>query len=576
MRFLHPPKEAPCGLGLDGLPPGLDLPCGLPVALGLQDQAVDQRWLQALLEDMLQHGPVCMVAQHANAIDTLLLHPPLEQARQQGRLLLWLLDPDLAYASRPDGLGPFLEELRQGGLGPRHALLLLATPPAHLGHSVQALQAWAGQWARWCRKWPRPVVLAFCGWSQAQEVLAPLRTLAHTFSHVAMLGHEAGRPLLFVERWNSPAGPVFETRFGLQVEPGMGRLCSDGTRLQAAGLSGTPRLLQAPDQDTVLATRAALAGQTAVPVAWQVLDDLDAVQAAAQTAIAATVLLDAGPPEQQLDLLQRVYQLRSTRGRALKIVVRESSDKVRANLEQGLMQLGANTLVYRELGFARLQKRIEELREQTFVGEVAADFTTARAAFLPEPQCGYLAPTAFCDSVQAMLERSATLGLRHSLLRLRMQATVAHLDALQACSAARPGDVLTADENALYVFLFACASSDLEPALARLFSLAPGELFAAQTLYTSPDDMASVLQSLRAAAQEGLPDYRSYASLQRSQARAAGLAAAPANLAQAMTALPPRDEGTGPPQQASAATPRVQPSPLGRRNASAPQGAQPC
>lgn len=581
MRFLSPKPTPPCGLGIDALPTGLGcLPLGTPVALAMQDRTPDRQWLQSLLQDMLQGGPVFLLTENQAQADALLQQPALQLAHTHGRLLVWLMGADLAFAKRPSGLQPVLDELAQAGLTRAHALLVLAAPAVHFGSSVASVQQWGRQWGHWCRRRTRPVVMAFNQWTRTQEVLAPLRTLAHVFEHVAVLGSEAKHTLLYVERWNGTDGPVFEARLGLANDTATQRLVYDGSRVGSAQHGAAERLVEAPDQYTVIATQAAVAGQRGIPHEWTLLAQRSEVLGATRHAIAATVLLDAGPTHQQQELLQLVHQLRSTQGRALKIVVRETQDKLRANLEQALLSLGANAVVYREVGFARLQKVLEDLRDETFVRAIPADFAQALAGFMPDPLRGYLPAAAFCDSVQAMLARTSHIGLKHCFLRLSMQPHVAHLDAIQACTAARDGDVLSADEDALYVFMFACSESDLDPALARLFSIAPSELFAAQTLYASEDGVHRALHALREAAGRGVPDYSAYRSERATPAashnrahgsgtpvRPSGPVPAPALAATQPDAAHARAQATP--------TPAVHARPLVRSHALPPQGELP-
>jgi cellulose biosynthesis protein BcsE len=502
-----PPPTLAQALGLDGLPQGLgQLPLGTPVALAWQDRATDLLWAQALLHDLLQHGPVFLLAEHVGTADPLLLQPALAQAHSQGHLRIWLMATAPEQARSPENMAAFLHELEQAGLSPAHALLALASPRAHMGTSVAQVQHWGRHIGRWCRGRSRPVVLAFNGWDAAEQVLGPLRSLATVFEHVALLGSQDRRPLLFVERWNGSAGAVFETRLGLQPDATGQRLTYDGRQLRGSA----QRLVEAPDQYRVIATQAAVAGQRGVPPTWSLVPALADVPAAAENASAATVLLHTGPAGQQDDLLHLVYQLRSQHGRTLRIVVYETQDKLRANQEQALLCLGANSVVYREVGFARLQKLLSDLNDTSFARTLPPDYALARASFMPDALRGYLPTPAFCDSVEAMLARTHSMGLQHSFLRLSMQPHVAHLDAVQACHALRDGDVLSADQNALYVFMFACAEADVDAVLARLFRIPPGELFAAQTLYSSVDSMRSALRDLREAARLGVPDYSAH------------------------------------------------------------------
>ncbi len=580
-----PQVATPSGLGLDALPQGLgQLPVGTPVALAWQDgapglpggqtpgPAPGLLWAQALLQDLLLQGPVFLLAQSQASVDALLQQPALALAHDQRRLGVWLMADALSQARAPVAMHAVFGELQQAGLCAAHALVVLASPEAQLGPSVAAVQQWGRQIGNWCQRRTRPVVFAFNAWDGAEQVLGPLRSLATVFQHVALLGSQPRGPLLFVERWNGSDGPIFELRLGLRQAADNPRLAYDGSQTQGAD----QHLVEAPDQFRVIATQAAVAGQRAVPANWTLVEDLPGMLAAAADAVGATVLLHSGVTQQQDALLHTVYQLRSQRGRSLKIVVYETQDKLRSNLEQALLNLGANHVVYREVGFARLLRQLDDMNDETFVHAIPADFASARAGFMPDPVRGYLPTLAFCDSVQAMLGRTGPRGLRHSFLRLTMQRHVAHLDAIQACVALRDGDVLSTDQNALYVFMFACAETDVDPALARLFSIAPSELFAGQTLFGSVDGVQAVLRALREAARKGVPDYSAYrstrtASAPQSAAPGAGPSAAPIRTVGALHALPePADAAT---VELALPSPTVHARPLARRGATQPQGA---
>ena len=552
-----PAQQAPaCGLGLEGLPGSVGrLPVGTPVALAWQDGASERLWLLGLLHDLLLHGPLMVLAEHAQQVDSWLQQPELAQALAKGRLQICLMAPTLLDARRAQGMQPVFDELARAGLGETHALLVLASPRVHLGHSVAQVQQWGQQIGRWCRGRTRPVLFAFDQWDNEEQVLSPLRSLAAVFQHVALMGSEAMHPLLYVEHWNGVDGPLFEARFGLKPDAASQRLVYDGSQRRGQ----MQRLVEAPDQYRVFATEAVLAGQRGVPEDWRVVENADAMLDATLEAQAATVLLDGGSTDAVEGLLRLVYQLRSRHGRALKIVVRETTDKLRSNLEQALLCLGANSVVYREVGFARLQRQLEELRDSTYARPLQSDFAQARVRFMPDAQRGYLRVSAFCDTVEAMLERTSPMGLQHSFLRLSMLSRVAHVDAVRACVALRDGDVLTADHNSLYVFMFACSESDIDPALGRLFSIPPTELFAAQTLYRSIGDVRNALRDLREAARQGVPDYSAF----RNERVAAGTRSAPAP--EAMPVFAHLQEQSDRGDDIHRPAPTVRPHPLARR-----------
>ena len=95
--------------------------------------------------------------------------------------------------------------------------------------------------------------------------------------------------------------------------------------------------------------------------------------------------------------------LRLTRPPTLKIVVRESTGKLRSHSEQALLQLGANAVFYRELGFSRLLQLLQDIHNQSYVHPVSADYQKALGAFMPVPCRGYQSAPAFSHLVRPIL-----------------------------------------------------------------------------------------------------------------------------------------------------------------------------
>lgn len=494
----------PAGLGLDGLPHGVGrLPAGAPAALLVQDEACWQDWPPALVADLLAAGPVLALAAQAGDIDALLRMPALAQAHAAGRLRTWLLPSEAQARLRRDGLGALAQELARNGLGPHTSLCVLDAHAMLAGATVAELQRLAGQWRRWSAARRRPVALLLpLHRAQAEggnDLGAAVRAQA-AFRHVAELGTLSGRPVLTLYRWDGGQGAVFDARYDLRRDGG--RLCYDGS----FSLGAQPVLADAPDQFAVHATRASVAGQRGVPATWQIADSLAALEEAARGAAGATVLIDAGVPEQFAAVAALVHRLRQARPRSLKIIVRETESKLRAHSEQALLRLGVTSVVYREVGFARLQKLIEDGRHLVYAGAIESDCAQTLAACMPAAARGYQRPARFVQLAGDMLARTEAAGLSHCLVRLQLLPTVAHLDALRACRVQRDGDLVTADAQGLYVFLFACRESDLDLALSHLFTLPLGALFSSQAQDATAGGMALVLERLRGAAAH-LPDY---------------------------------------------------------------------
>ena len=496
-----------CGLGIDLLPDGLGyLSCGLPSALVLQHQESQYTWLRSLLTDALTVGPVFLLAEDQAWVDRLLDTDILRNALTPTQLTIMLMSPKIDDDIKKYGVDPVLSELEESGLREDHVLFSVGSHSWMYSSRAPELHQLARTLRRWCSKRRRPVTFVFTNPINSDELLSRLRNQFGMFPHIAMLANGVDRPSLLLERWSGDKGSVFQSRYGLRKVGASFRLTYDGSLTSGQ----SQELIEAPDQFEVIATQAAIAGQRGIPSHWKILNQAGAGATAVTSSIAATVLLHAGAASDFETLARVVHHLRLSHPRTLKIVIRETQGKLRANTEQALLHLGANLVVYKEVGFSRLLQMIHDVNAQTFTREVNPDYEKALGSFTPDAVRGYLTPAKFCAAVQSVLARTSGIGSKHTLVQLHMLPLLPHLDALQACTMLRDGDLLTADSDSLFVFLFACQAHDVDQALGRLFSLPIAQLFSSQVTDSSEDGIKIMLGKLNIAARQGLPDYSLY------------------------------------------------------------------
>lgn len=495
------------GLGIAGLPDSVaHLPTLGPVAAVALDEPAAETWLPALVEDALAAGPVGVAARSTEQLDNLLKHPPVQAAYRAGRLLLWSYTEDLPARIAQRGLGLLLQELERTGIGAGHELILCDTDSLLAGLSSAKLQRIGGELARVCQRRHAPVVLGFAPpqhTGDASPVQAMLESLAAGLPGLALpvasVQARGAAWSLRLDRWGEQAA----LKFALAYD-------HEHCRLTAGAQGPVPDAAtagHATDADAVIATRAAIAGQRGVPSHWHIVDDPQALQAAAASSVHATVLLDAGLPADFEQRARLVHQLRLASPSTLKIVVRENLGKLRTHSEQAMLHVGATAVVYKEVGFSRLLQRLEELRDTRHERQVVPDYDEALAGFLPVRARGYQNPAEFCRLVGGVLQRSQPVGLPHCLVRLQMLAQVPHLDALRACHTARDGDLVTADHDSIYVFLFACREPDVDAALSRLFTLPLTHIFQSESMDCTGVGIAAMLRELQESVRKALPDY---------------------------------------------------------------------
>lgn len=565
---LYRPQPRPAQaatLGIRDLPEGVgQLPIGAPALLLTQDEASARQWAPLVIGELLACGPVLLLAARATDADALWQHARLRQAYDAGRLRVVLLPPPAQARLRRDGLMRWSSELQRAGLGAGASLCLLDARALLAGASMAELRRLGAQLRRFAarRSWPSVLLLPLAQAADGEpfmdgvQIAAAARSGTLGMSHVATLTQEPHGAALALHSWDGTQGAVFHMRYDLRQE-------ADGLAYAGSAAQGEmPLLVQAPDMDLVYATAACMAPSFEPPAHWVVLPAMAELERAVQQAVGATVLLDAGGPQQFDALGALVHRLRSTRPASLKIIVRETTSKLRAHSEQALLHLGATTVAYRELGFARLLRLIEANRTAVHMQPPAHDLEQTLAAFRPAPVRGYLAPAAFERAVRAVFERRDAADLTHTLVYLQLLPRVAHLDALRACRALRDGDLVSADASGVWVFLFACSAPDVARTLAHMFTLPLEQFFAAQVTDSSESGIAASLQRLRAQA-PGLPDYSAELPAVATPAAAAPQAAPepPAPMAMPLPETAPADDGGLP------GAPRMRARPIARRAA---------
>lgn len=554
-------------IGIEGLPNGVNqMPQHVPVSLVAADDSSASLWLPAVLEDAVAAGPVALVASSAEWADGLLLRPPLRDAYRRGQLMLWVLSPGLQTEVKRHGLSLLMSELARTGLRKEHALYVCDAQPLLSGLSVAQLARVSRQLSALCQERQRPVVLGFLAHPALDVPLRSLGDLGNLPMHIARVRADADRWSLRLERWNSAAGAIFQDAFGLLHDATSGRLTTDGTRTRGSA----DELIEALDQGDVIATRASVHHQRGVPSHWRVVDNLADLEAAAASSVAATVILDAGQAADFEARARLVHRLRLSRPLTLKIVVRENLGKLRIHSEQALLQLGASAVVYKEVGFSRLLQTLKDINTQSHARAVHPHYEQAVDGFMPPQERGYQPPAQFCALVRGILERTHSIGLPHSLVQLNMLAQTPHLDALRACHISRHGDLLTADHEAVYVFLFACREPDVEPALQRLFALPLTQLFASDAVDCSETGIQAMTERLQVSLRNGLPDYSVLLDSGSGSSRAI-------TMAHTSTAVPlnpsaPTDSANPPstPAANTATGPNVQHRPIAQRAAPQP------
>lgn len=392
--------------------------------------------------------------------------------------------------------GRLLQELDY--IGALQGSLIVVEGADRFVAETETWEADAMAWQHWAER-TGCAVLWLCPRRAGQSAHEPeFLRMAHRFSGVARLRASGDEMRWDVHYWFADEGAMVDKSFRLETD-GRGDWWvdqRDTLRSQDAE--------RALDEDEVFIMRAALPGGRSTPPGWRVFETVEQMNVALSSAHAPTVVFhyQVGSPLESI--ARTVFDLRRLIGPYVKIVVKEVGGRLRHSHEQLLLSMGANLTIAGETGFARMGSLLKSIQGQAYSRTLPPDFEEAMASVVAVARMGYLAPQEFAGSVAEVMERSRPLAVHNALVRLSLTPGLGALETLRCCAMKRPGDLCTADDESVYVFLFACEEQDVSATLDRLFRLPVSVLFSGESRFLSADDIDDALAEFSLRAKGGI------------------------------------------------------------------------
>jgi cellulose biosynthesis protein BcsE len=506
--WLQPHPTLHFTAGIEGLPPGIGHMSGGSLNMLAASQL---GWANALAASaVVDNQAAARIFLITDTVDTALAitaHPDVDDALDTGRLVVWVMSSHLEQVLHHSGLRVLFTDLVQAGLESSDLVVFAGPAPLLTWKRMRQMRHQLDNLRRWSRHRRGAVCLLILPGARQAQALEKVRDNRQLFDGIARITQEENKPALLVDQWDSHEGPVLGRRFGLRYDAMRHRFKSDGVVIEHA----SDRLLQSPDQQSVIATRAVLVNEKGVPPSWRTVYGGHAVGGAARDMNSGVILLDVGGRREFPALAHVVHGIRLEHTRAMKIILRETTEKTRYHHELALLALGATAISTRETPFSRLVQMVDDYATQTHVRDIEADLDGVLAAAESPPFSGYLPVAAFAGAVRSSLAGTAIIALTHCLVRLPLLPRTSHLQALKSCRITRRGDFFTVEPAGIVMFLYACREPDLEGTLGRLLALPITELFSSVVIETSPEGIRHIADQMADAASGGrLPDYTLY------------------------------------------------------------------
>lgn len=291
---------------------------------------------------------------------------------------------------------------------------------------------------------------------------------------------ESGKEQLewIVDFWASPTGVVasralrarIESNGVLSIAENAGEKTIGKTQLgMGEGSPDATVLAKAKDEQDVYYMDSTLAGiAKGAPGKWTLCDSLVGLMHASRGAVAAAAILVFDRSTDLRQLAQAVHTLRTSLGKQFKIIVRELDASLRYQNELLLLRLGANLILHRDVPVARLQLSIQSLNGQMFARDIDVNFDHALASVSVTKGVGYCAAPQFVQQVSDIVERSKALSIPYALIRAKAPVGTTVEQAVPRFKLTRNGDMVTAINDDIFLFLSACPEASLLPTLKRV------------------------------------------------------------------------------------------------------------
>lgn len=368
----------------------------------------------------------------------------------------------------------------------RDSLLLVVAESRHwqaMGDT--ALQDWLARCAGWLAGQSCTALVLSHG-DASPALCARLLPLNQALSGLVHVQARPGQTLYGLRYWRNSLDVAAGRLFTL-------RRRQDGLALNELADAGRA---SSKDDGVFLMQAAAMEGAPPLSEQHELFDDAQSLSERALLAQAATVVFCLTGSGQVADLARRLHALRTRRGNALKLLVREMAPCLRQQDERLLLACGANLVVPVGTALARFLTMLAGLQGQHLRHEPVDDPEPLIRALQPPQIGGLVQARVLADHVAALLDNPHVDGAGGALVILE---PVQGLHARQAAGQLRlrrDGDVACLAGQRLYLFLYGCQPSMVQTALGNVFRLPYRSLFAGHEVVATRDRMRGAIASL--------------------------------------------------------------------------------
>jgi len=410
---------------------------------------------------------------------------------QSGSFRLLNRSRQFAEVLRQSSMIRFLKAIEDNDVLPGSVLLFDEADTFLLGAEAGIISQQMRLVTIWAHKWRHTVIFLFS--EAALSGITDHRPASlDSFAGYAELSAEYARLYWHVGFWRDHGQIINQRSYGLFLDPDTKTLSADGSDITSI----SEEMRYAPDENTVYITKVCLDFDKSLPADWIPIDTVH-LPKILSSAVAPTLILDFNQDKSFDQLAEEVLTARRLGARGIKIIVRETTTRLRHYQERLLTHLGANLTVCQYEASSHLLWAVDALKGHCFNKLLPDGYKDLIETTEPIVEKGYLPLLDFCAILTKKLEQDQDIEIRHALVRLYLAPQSSHIEALKAYRSNRSGDVVTSDSHSLFVFYYGCRETDIDIALNRTFNNQVANFFTNDSRITHTLDILSQLKDLK-------------------------------------------------------------------------------
>lgn len=222
-------------------------------------------------------------------------------------------------------------------------------------------------------------------------------------------------------------------------------------------------------------------------------------KSALNDAYCATLILTLDNRNKIDNLAKMIYELRTIRGKELKIIIIETISGIRATSEKLLLNCGANFIFPSTAKGYYINAMLPTLKTSKFTQSISVNFSRILDNYhiIENEDNGYLKPKEFFNSVVRLVKSGYENDFVEACLTiLTPKNGIDSLGCISQFTPKRGGDYCTLVNGHIVVFLPNCRNGELKIALEHTFNTSPSILFESDETYFTKRDIQNKIQSL--------------------------------------------------------------------------------